>query len=121
MANKNEKKLKDLLNELKEILRYVNSEYDLNNLDDALNRRNAYLGRLTYLGAQIEEHYYQEKAKMLDENPKTAIGKLEIRLEVTDVGRLYRIKKQIYETIVIQCRNISSLMIEIQSERKHSR
>lgn len=120
MEKSEEKALKNILNQLKEMLKFLNTGYSKANLDEALDKRNSYLGQLTYLSAHIEEIYYRDKAKVFDENPKMAIGKIEIKLEITEIGRLYRIKNQIYETIVHQCRNISSMMIEIQSERKHN-
>lgn len=105
--------------ELKGIIHYVDKG-DKSNLSERLDILNSYLGRLTTLSAIIDDIYYKKWAELLDENQKTAEWKMRIKIENMIEGRLYRLKKQLIETIMYQCKNLTSLLIEVQSNRKHS-
>ena len=115
-----DKKYKEVLIELQNMADRISHKYDESREKEELRERSYLLGRLCVLGYMIEQWYYELKAAYHDEQPTLSEWKLNLKMESSLIGRIYRLRKQLYETVKQQSKNIESELIESMTDRKHS-
>lgn len=110
----------EILKELDSFAERLAVDYG-SDLVKALRQRNVMFGRLVTIGRSIDNWYQQKSADLLDENPSLSEWRFKIKIGNTPEGGLNRFRDQLSKTLELQCDNIQSEMIEIQSERKFTK
>ena len=104
------------IEEITKILAEMSRDY-LDDTKGALHQRTVWMGRITFMGRMIDDWLAQKGSDLLKED-KLPQWRFDQMLESSEEGRLARLRKNVMETLKLQCNNIASELIETQSDRK---
>lgn len=95
--------------------------YSAANALQILRIRSSNMGRLCFLGEKIDRWYNNKAAEITAANAQIPEWKFKIEIGKTIEGRLNALRRRLSDTIELQCENLKIELIEMQSDRKHSK
>ena len=113
--------MENTLKELGSMATSLTIGYSSANALQVLRIRSSNMGRLCFLGEKIDRWYGNRAAEITEKNPNIPEWKFKIEIGKTIEGRLSALRRRLSDTIELQCENLKIELIEMQSDRKHSK
>ncbi len=113
--------MENVLKEMSGMATSLTIGYSAANALQILRIRSSNMGRLCFLGEKIDRWYNNKAAEITAANAQIPEWKFKIEIGKTIEGRLNALRRRLSDTIELQCENLKIELIEMQSDRKHSK
>jgi len=113
--------MENVLKELSGMATSLTIGYSSANALQILRIRSSQMGRLCFTGEKIDLWYNNKAAEITEKNPQIPEWRFKVEIGKTIESRLNALRRRLSDTIELQCENLKIELIEMQSDRKHSK